>query len=58
MTDVFRQLLNQETLVRMTLVKNVHSLRKDMVEMKESKSNSKKRLNDAEKEISSLKNEL
>eukprot|EP00105_Crassostrea_gigas_P008402 XP_011422962.2 PREDICTED: uncharacterized protein LOC105325204 [Crassostrea gigas] len=57
-TDVFRQLLNQETLIRMSLVKNVHSLMKDMVEMKESMSTSNKRLNDAEKEISSLKNEV
>eukprot|EP00105_Crassostrea_gigas_P008401 XP_011422961.1 PREDICTED: uncharacterized protein LOC105325203 [Crassostrea gigas] len=57
-TDVFRQLLNQETLIRISLVKNVHSLMKDMVEMKESMSTSNKRLNDAEKEISSLKNEV
>lgn len=57
-TDVFRQLLNQETLIRMSLVKNVHSLMKDMVEMKESMSTSNKRLHDAEKEISSLKNEV
>ncbi|XP_019926227.3 structural maintenance of chromosomes protein 2 [Magallana gigas] len=57
-TDVFRQLLNQETLIRMSLVKNVHSLMKDMIEMKESMSASNKRLHDAEKEISSLKNEV
>ncbi|XP_052710722.1 multimerin-2-like [Crassostrea angulata] len=29
--DVFRQLLNQETIIRMTLVKNVHALMKDML---------------------------
>lgn len=57
-TDVFRQLLNQETLIRMSLVKNVHSLMKDMVEMKESVLTSNKRLHDAEKEILILKNDV
>ncbi|XP_048769665.2 uncharacterized protein LOC125675876, partial [Ostrea edulis] len=33
--DVFRQLLNQETLIRMALVKNVHALMKDMVDLKQ-----------------------
>nr|XP_022291259.1 uncharacterized protein LOC111102701 [Crassostrea virginica] len=33
--DVFRQLLNQETLIRMTMVKNVHSLMKDMLMLQE-----------------------
>ncbi|XP_052710151.1 uncharacterized protein LOC128184633 [Crassostrea angulata] len=33
--DVFRQLLNQETLIRMTLVKNVHALMKDMLTLQE-----------------------
>ena len=33
--DVFRQLLNQETLIRMTMVKNVHSLMKDMLTLQE-----------------------
>ncbi|XP_062576215.1 uncharacterized protein LOC134238107, partial [Saccostrea cucullata] len=33
--DVVRQLLNQETLIRMALVKNVHILMKDMVDLKE-----------------------
>lgn len=46
--DVFRQLLNQETLIRMTLVKNVHVLMKDMVSLQQS-------LVSAESEISSLK---
>ncbi|KAK3106365.1 hypothetical protein FSP39_018595 [Pinctada imbricata] len=34
--DVFRQLLNQETLIRMALVKNVNSLMLDMVSLKNS----------------------
>ncbi|XP_061176211.1 uncharacterized protein LOC133185171 [Saccostrea echinata] len=34
--DVFRQLLNQETLIRMSMVKNVHSLMQDMVSQKDS----------------------
>ncbi|XP_062597981.1 uncharacterized protein LOC134259412 [Saccostrea cucullata] len=46
--DVFRQLLNQETLIRMTLVKNVHALMKDMVSLQQS-------LVSSESEISSLK---
>lgn len=33
--DIFRQLLNQETLIRMTLVKNVHALMKDMLTLQE-----------------------
>ncbi|XP_061167416.1 multimerin-2-like [Saccostrea echinata] len=33
--NVFRQLLNQETLIRMSLVKNVQSLMQDMVTQKE-----------------------
>lgn len=57
-TDVFRQLLNQETLIRMSLVKDVQSLVKDMVEIKEVMTTSKKQLNDGEKEILSLKNEV
>ncbi|XP_062598300.1 multimerin-2-like [Saccostrea cucullata] len=32
--DVVRQLLNQETLIRMALVRNVHILMKDMVDLK------------------------
>lgn len=47
-TDVFRQLLNQETLIRMSLVKDVNSLVKDMVEIKEVMTTSKKQLHDAE----------
>ncbi|XP_062598742.1 uncharacterized protein LOC134260170 [Saccostrea cucullata] len=46
--DVLRQLLNQETLIRMTLVKNVHALMKDMVSLQQS-------LVSSESEMSSLK---
>ena len=45
--DVFRQLLNQETLIRMTVVKNVHSLMKDMVTLQQN-------MADAENKISSI----
>ena len=45
--DVFRQLLNQETIIRMTLVKNVHALMKDMLTLKEN-------LSVAERKISTL----
>lgn len=54
-TDVFKILLNQETLIRVSLVKDVQSLMKEMIEMKEKMTTSDKRLHDAEKEISSLK---
>lgn len=57
-TDVFKILLNQETLIRMSLVKDVNSLMKDMIEMKERMKTSNTRLHDAEKEISSLKTEI
>ncbi|XP_061188139.1 uncharacterized protein LOC133196238 [Saccostrea echinata] len=45
--DVFRQLLNQETIIRMTLVKNVHALMKDMLTLKED-------LAEAESKISAM----
>lgn len=35
-STVFRQLLNQETLIRMSVEKNVHVLMKDMVSLKDS----------------------
>lgn len=54
-TDVFKILLNQETLIRVSLVKDVQGLMKEMIEMKEKMTTSNKRLHDAEKEISSLK---
>lgn len=46
--DVFRQLLNQETIIRMTLVQNVHVLTKDMLIMQE-------KLAKAENKISDIK---
>lgn len=46
--DVFRQLLNQETIIRMTLVQNVHVLMKDMLIMQE-------KLAKAENKISDIK---
>lgn len=46
--DVFRQLLNQETIIRMTLVQNVHVLMKDMLIMQE-------KLVKAENKISDIK---
>ena len=33
--DVFRQLMNQETIIRINLVKNVHALMKDMLTLQE-----------------------
>lgn len=46
--DVFRQLLNQDTIIRMTLVQNVHVLMKDMLIMQE-------KLAKAENKISDIK---
>ncbi|XP_061177303.1 multimerin-2-like [Saccostrea echinata] len=62
--DVFRQLLNQETIIRMSLVKNVHTLSKDMLDLKKSMETleSFKRKTDSEmatlkKEVDNLKRE-
>lgn len=57
-TDVLRILLNQETLMRMTLVKDVHSLMKDIIDMKVNLATSKNQLHDAMEEISILKSEM
>lgn len=57
-TDVLKILLNQETLIRMSLVKDVNSIMEDMLEVKEMMSTNNIRLGDVEKEISSLKNKL
>ena len=46
--DVFRQLLNQETLIRINLVKNVHALMKDMLTLQE-------KLTETEGKISRMK---
>ncbi|XP_061187003.1 uncharacterized protein LOC133195155, partial [Saccostrea echinata] len=61
-TDVFRQLLNQETLIRISLVKNVHTLMKDMVDMKqfltflqESQKESSSLISNLRTEVASLK---
>nr|XP_022324157.1 uncharacterized protein LOC111125028 [Crassostrea virginica] len=56
-TDVFRQLLNQETLIRMTMDKKVQGILKDIIEMKGSLVTNNQRLNEAEKEIVNLRNE-
>ena len=56
-TDVFRQLLNQETLIRMTMDKKVQGILKDIIEMKGSLVTNNQRLNEAEKEIVHLRNE-
>jgi chromosome segregation ATPase len=47
-TNIFQQLLNQETIIRMSMVKNVHVLMKDMLTLKKS-------LLSAEGDISTLK---
>lgn len=50
-TDVLKILLNQETLIRMSLVKDVNSIMEDMLEVKEMMSTNNIRLGDVEKEI-------
>lgn len=59
--EIFRQLLNQETLIRMTLVKNVHALMKDMLTLKQSLSIAENGLSNlkqtTEQEIKTLKDE-
>ena len=57
-TDVFRQLLNQETLIRMTMDRKVQGILKDIIEMKSDLANNAKQLSDAEKEIITLRNEV
>lgn len=57
-TEVFKLLLNQETLIRISLVKDVNSIMEDMLEVKGRFSTNNIRLGDIEKEISSLKNEV
>ncbi|XP_078316918.1 uncharacterized protein LOC111103853 [Crassostrea virginica] len=46
--DIFRQLLNQETIIRINLVKNVHALMKDMLTLQE-------KLAETEGKISTMK---
>ncbi|XP_078331316.1 uncharacterized protein LOC111125028 [Crassostrea virginica] len=57
-TDVFRQLLNQETLIRMTMDKKVQGILKDMIEMKGELATNAQQLREAEKEIITLRNEV
>ena len=60
--DVFRQLLNQETIIRMNLVKNVHTLMKDMLTLKEKLADSEDKISGITtatvQEISDLKKQI
>jgi regulator of replication initiation timing len=60
--DVFRQLLNQETIIRMTLVKNVHALMKDMLTLKENLAVTEQKLStlqtSTDRQISELKTKV
>ncbi|XP_061187002.1 complement C1q-like protein 4 [Saccostrea echinata] len=59
-TDVFRQLLNQETLIRMSLVRSVDTLIKDVIDMKQIISSLQESQRDnsfLQTEVASLKNE-
>ena len=60
--DVFRQLLNQETIIRMNLVKNVHILMKDMLTLKEKLADSEDKIygitTSTVQEISDLKKQV
>ena len=64
-TDILRQLLNQETIIRMALDKKVYDLDKDFIEMKENMAemknnnvNNNKQLQDAKREIEINKQQL
>ena len=64
-TDILRQLLNQETIIRMALDKKVYDLYKDFIEMKENMAemknnnvNNNKQLQDAKREIETNKQQL
>ena len=60
--DVFRQLLNQETIIRMNLVKNVHILMNDMLTLKEKLADSEDKISGITtatvQEISDLKKQI
>ncbi|XP_062601427.1 uncharacterized protein LOC134263133 [Saccostrea cucullata] len=56
--DVFRQLLNQETIIRIALVKNVHSLMKDMVDLKQSMETLETSQQKTEEEVTAIKQEV
>ncbi|XP_062590533.1 uncharacterized protein LOC134252108 isoform X2 [Saccostrea cucullata] len=57
-TDVFRQLLNQETIIRMSLVKNVHALMKDMLDLKKSMETLETSQQKTDIEMATLKQEV
>ncbi|XP_062615409.1 multimerin-2-like [Saccostrea cucullata] len=57
-TDVFRQLLNQETIIRMSLVKNVHALMKDMLDLKKSMETLETSQQKTDVEVATLKQEV
>ncbi|XP_061176741.1 uncharacterized protein LOC133185494 isoform X1 [Saccostrea echinata] len=57
-TDVFRQLLNQETIIRMSLVKNVHALMKDMFDLKKSMETLETSQQKTDVEVAALKQEV
>ncbi|XP_061176735.1 multimerin-2-like isoform X1 [Saccostrea echinata] len=56
--DVFRQLLNQETIIRMSLVKNVHALMKDMLDLKKSMETLETSQQKTDVEVAALKQEV
>jgi chromosome segregation ATPase len=55
--DLFRQLLNQETLIRMGLEKNLQELKKDVVAMKTAGQKSNLEMADLQREVEQLKQE-
>ncbi|XP_078318626.1 uncharacterized protein LOC111102662 [Crassostrea virginica] len=57
-SDILRQLLNQETLIRMTLDKKVSDLANDMAEMKNYVKTSNKQFQDTKSEIEANNNQL
>ena len=57
-SDILRQLLNQETLIRMALDRKVSDLVNDMADTKKYVQTSTKQLQDAKAEIGSLRNEV
>ena len=57
-SDILRQLLNQETLIRMTLDKKVSDLANEMAEMKNYVKTSNKQFQDAKGEIEANNNQL
>ena len=57
-TDILRQLLNQETVIRMGLDKKVHDLVKDVVEMKRNVDNMKRIIVTTNRDLVDAKNEI